>query len=114
MSIRWTIVAPDCPARPAGSVAERDDLACRVERQRPCLPDDLEVRALLDVREKGLGALDLSDHQRVLDADDPRLLGLGQPDAIEGALHGFPVGIETEWQLCAVGGAGAQTVDGRR
>src|SRR5262252_9869765 len=87
------------PGGPPGSVAERNELARGVERQWPGLPDDFEIRALLDVRKEGFGTLDLADHQGVLDADDSRLLGLGQPDAAQRVLHGFEIGVEGEGQL---------------
>src|SRR5215831_673331 len=83
----------------AGLVAERNDLARCVERQRTGLPDDFEIRALLDVRKEGFGTLDLADHQGVPDADNSRLLGLGQPDAAQRVLHGFEIGVEGEGQL---------------
>src|SRR5712692_8891493 len=97
---------------PAGSVSERNDLARGVEAERAGLPQNLEVGALPDVGEVGLGALDLSDHERVLDPDDPRLLGLRQPDAAERAVDGLEVRVERERHLGAVGGAGRQAVDG--
>ena len=101
------------PDGPPGSVAERNDLARGVERQRPGLPDDLEIRALLDVRKEGFGALDLADHQGVLDADNPSLLGPGQPDAAQRVVHGLEIGVEGEGQLGPVGRTGGEGVDGR-
>src|SRR5262249_15929285 len=80
------------PDGPPGSVAERNDLARCVERQRPGLPNDFEIGALLDVRKEGFGALDLADHQGVLDPDDPGLPGPGQPDAVERVVRGFRSG----------------------
>src|ERR1700730_5950816 len=85
--------------RRAASVAERHHLARGVEAERASLADDLEVGALLDLGEKSLGALQLPDHERVLNANDAGVLRLGQPDAAQRALHRLAVGVEDEGQL---------------
>src|SRR6266508_4343813 len=92
---------------------ERNDLSRGVEAERACLAYDFEIRALLDVWEEGLGALDLPDHERILDPDDPRPFGRREPDAAERVVHGVAVRVEDERQLGAVRSAGGQAIDGR-
>ena len=92
---------PGGRARPRSVAAgvtgeQRDDLAGRVEAERARLADHVEVGALRDLRQEGLGALDLAEHQRVPDADHPGALGRGEADAVQRGLHRLAVGLEGE------------------
>ena len=69
-------------------MSQRDDLPARVEAERARDADNLQVGALGDLRQEGLGALDLAEDEGVLDADDARLLGLREADAVERVLDG--------------------------
>src|SRR4029450_7652332 len=102
---RRALTGESAPGAGGSAGRERDEAAVGAQAERAPLAHHLEVGALRDAGQVGLRALDFSKRERVLDPDDPRLLGRDHADAGKSVRH-RPPGGGSLFLRAAVGGIG--------